>query len=63
MSAATVLLAYGYGKPQSNVNVRVIHSIEDLSDEELAAIAHAEGPPMIEGQAEAADEADEEGDC
>ena len=37
--AATVLLAYGYGRPIQNATVRVIRSIEDLTDEELMAIA------------------------
>jgi hypothetical protein len=34
-----VLLAYGYGRPVQTRNVRVIRSIEDVSDGELAAIA------------------------
>lgn len=37
--AATVLLAYGYGKPQQTVNVRRINSVEDLDDDELAILA------------------------
>jgi hypothetical protein len=39
VSAATVILAYAHGKPATNVNMRVIKSIEDLSEEELRVIA------------------------
>jgi hypothetical protein len=41
--AANVLLAYGYGRPVQNSNVRVIRRIEDLTDEELDALT-AEAP-------------------
>lgn len=37
--AANVLLAYGYGRPTQRNDVRVIRSIEDLTDAELAALA------------------------
>lgn len=39
VSAAQTILAYGVGKPQTNATVRVIHSIEDLSEAELMVIA------------------------
>lgn len=38
VSAANTLLAYGYGKPQSTTNIRVIRSITDLSEDELRFI-------------------------
>lgn len=38
VNAANSLLAYGYGKPQSNVTIRKITSMADLTDEELAMI-------------------------
>jgi hypothetical protein len=37
--AVKVVLAYTYGKPQSTSNVRVIHSVQDLTEEELLTIA------------------------
>lgn len=40
--AANVLLAYGYGRPAQTQNVRVIRSIEDLTDAELAALSRRE---------------------
>ena len=39
VAAAQVLLAYGYGRPIQTQNVRVIRSMADLTDEELAALA------------------------
>lgn len=47
VAAATVLLAYGYGRPVQATNVRVIRSIQDLTGEELdmletAALEEAE---------------------
>lgn len=53
--AATLLLAYGYGKPISNVAVRVIGGVADLSDAELIAIAgeveaDETGQTLIESQ-------------
>lgn len=36
--AANVLLAYGYGRPVLTQNMRVIRSVEDLSDAELTAL-------------------------
>jgi hypothetical protein len=60
--AATTLLAYGYGRPIQNANLRVINRIEDLSDAELEAIASGAETEavqrLIEGQLEGA-----EGDC
>jgi hypothetical protein len=35
--------AYGRGRPQQTVNVRKITNWEDLDDEELAALAAADG--------------------
>ena len=49
--AAMGLLAYGYGRPVQTQNIRVIRSLEDLSEAELRAIV-ARGPPLIEGEAE-----------
>ena len=43
--AAEILLAYGYGRPLQTQNLRVIRGIEDLSDEELAALAGIEENP------------------
>jgi len=37
--AATILLAYGYGRPQQTINVRKIKSIDDLDEEELSILA------------------------
>ena len=37
--AATLLLAYAAGKPMQNNTLRVIRSIEELSDDELRVIA------------------------
>ena len=39
VAAASVLLAYGYGRPVQAQNLRVIRSIHDLTDAEVAAIA------------------------
>ena len=39
VSAAQAILDRAYGKPQQSVNVRVIKSISELSDDELRAIA------------------------
>jgi hypothetical protein len=39
VSAATILLAYGYGRPQQTINVRKIKSIDDLDEEELSILA------------------------
>jgi hypothetical protein len=39
VAAATVLLAYGYGRPMQNVNMRVIRTVDDLTDAELAELA------------------------
>lgn len=65
VAAANTLLAYGYGKPATTVNLRVITSIADLSTEELEAIANASDDGLtIEGTAdEADDEADDSADC
>jgi hypothetical protein len=41
--AATILLAYGYGRPVQNVQMRVIRGIEDLSEEELVALTKGNG--------------------
>ena len=34
-----MLLAYGYGRPVRTHNVRKVTRVEDLTDDELAAIA------------------------
>lgn len=53
VSAATVILAYAHGKPASNVNLRVIRSMEDLSEEELRALADGtESQLAIEAEAD-----------
>jgi hypothetical protein len=36
--AATVLLAYGYGRPMQTTTVRVIRGVADLNNEELDAL-------------------------
>lgn len=41
--AANSLLAYGYGRPQQTVNIRKIGNWEDLSEEELTALAQDKG--------------------
>jgi hypothetical protein len=41
--AASVLLAYGYGKPTQTLNVRKITSVQDLTDDELAILAQEAG--------------------
>lgn len=57
--AATLLLAYAAGKPMANNTIRVIRSIEELSDDELRVIAgEAED---ITSQALLADDSQEEG--
>lgn len=48
-AAATILLAYAHGRPVQTQNVRVIRSIEDLSEEELQMLSQLEGPAQIEG--------------
>lgn len=53
--AANTLLAYGYGKPTANLTVRVITNLEELSDDELRAIAGDDETPMIEGKADPAE--------
>ena len=50
VGAATIFFQYVLGKPATNLNIRVITSIEDLSDDELRVIAEAkEQTPLIEG--------------
>jgi hypothetical protein len=44
VAAATVLLAYGYGRPVQSMQIRVIKSVEDLTDTELRALAGIEQP-------------------
>jgi hypothetical protein len=39
--AAEILLAYGFGRPLQTTQLRVIRSIDDLTDEEVAALAAA----------------------
>jgi hypothetical protein len=39
IEAAKTILAYSYGKPQTTSNIRVIHSVQDLSEDELRTIA------------------------
>lgn len=39
VTAAALLLAYGYGRPVVNAHVRVIRGLADLTEEELIAIA------------------------
>jgi hypothetical protein len=41
-AAANILLAYAHGRPVQTQNVRVIRSIEDLTDEELEVLAGAD---------------------
>ena len=53
VAAATLLLAYGYGKPASTINVRQITDLADLTEDELRAIAGDTGPTI---DAAAADE-------
>lgn len=51
LKAANTILAYGFGRPVARVDMRVIRSAADLTDEELAAIV-AEGEdaePQHEG--------------
>jgi hypothetical protein len=55
VSAATLLLAYGYGKPASTINVRQITDLADLTEDELRAIAGDTGPTI---DATAADDQD-----
>jgi hypothetical protein len=51
VGAATVLLAYGYGKPQNSLNLRVIRDITELSEDELIAIAGTDDDILlIEGE-------------
>lgn len=49
-----LLFERGFGKPVQTVNHRVIHSVADLSDDELAALlaSDPDGPRTIEGKAE-----------
>jgi hypothetical protein len=42
VAAANTLLAYAHGRRVQTLNVRVIRSIEDLSEEELMALAGME---------------------
>lgn len=44
VQAANTLLAYGFGKPIARVEHRLIRSMSDLTDEELAALI-ASGDP------------------
>jgi hypothetical protein len=50
VAAAQVLLAYGYGRPVQTANLRVVRSWEDLTDEELRALAGPEEPPPEESE-------------
>jgi hypothetical protein len=43
VAAANTLLAYAHGRPVQTQNVRVIRSIEDLTEEELMVLAGVEG--------------------
>jgi Family of unknown function (DUF5681) len=42
LQAALAVLERGHGKPMQNVTTRVIRSIADLTDEELAALLASE---------------------
>lgn len=57
VSAASMLLAYGFGKPQATTNIRVIHSIQDLSEEELRTIAGdgVEEAPLLPDESDASE--------
>ena len=50
--AANLLLSYAYGKPASNLNMRVITSVQDLSEDELLALAGGVTQHTIEAQAD-----------
>jgi hypothetical protein len=39
VGAANTVLAYALGKPQTNTTIRIIHSMADLSEAELRALA------------------------
>jgi hypothetical protein len=45
--AATLLLAYAWGKPINNVQVRVISGVQDLTDDELRTIAGVADPAAL----------------
>ena len=51
VAAANTLLAYAHGRPVQTQNVRVIRSIEDLTEEELRQLAGMD-VPLIEGGTE-----------
>lgn len=42
VAAAQALLDRGYGRPVQTQNIRTIHSVEDLTDAELAMLAGAD---------------------
>lgn len=42
VAAATILLAYGYGRPVQTMHLRKIRDIGDLDDDELAILAGTE---------------------
>lgn len=45
VAAATILLAYGYGRPVQTMNLRRIREIGDLDEEELVALAGTKEAP------------------
>ena len=51
VAAATIILAYGHGRPVQNVVARVIRGVEDLTDAEIAALL-GQSAEEIEGEAE-----------
>lgn len=50
--AASEVIAYAHGRPAQTQNVRVIRTIEELSNEEIEALLQESlGAPQIEGNA------------
>jgi hypothetical protein len=49
--AAALILAYSRGRPEVRATVRVIHSLADLTEQELLAIIGRGTPDAIEGDA------------
>ena len=57
VGAATVIFQYVLGRPAATVNLRLIQSIEDLSEDELRAIAGL-GQRALTLDAESVEESD-----
>lgn len=49
--AASEVIAYAHGRPAQTQNVRVIRTIEELSNEEIEALLDSSMPRQIEGSA------------